>query len=641
MHEGDPRIGLVLGVKVQVRLVRRIGEGGMGTVYLAESTTSGLPYAVKLLQPRLCQRDVALRRFFREAMVASSIHHPGVVGVVDTGRGPDGAGYYVMELLTGEDLATTLRRDGRLPWSRVLHIALQVCDAMAVVHAHDVVHRDLKPANCFRTVRGADPDAIKILDFGVAKIAADDVSLLTGADAFLGTVPYMAPELLRANGARDGDARGDIWALAVTIQELLTGSRPFHSDNVFALIGAIQHDRPAPLGAAAVRPDWPAGLQSVLDCALAGDPQQRFPDMHALALALRALEAPTPAPRTIVTAADPLAATAQLSTPVSLAPPSDDDATVHPTPPSDPDGVEAVLRDISARSFFYVDPDSRWRHEPQPMPGGTLFAVVRGDLCLERVDAVVCDVARDGLQRGTLAWRLCEFGGPEVAAIADVLPTLPVGAVHCVPGGRLAASHVFFVVQPDELSNSPAPRVTIARAVADCLDRRKMPAVASLSVALFMPQSSGMSRQLVLESIVKAFARQLAISPPFTLGTLRIVLDDRGERLSRYGGECIVHLPDDLVADHLAVQRFELGRYSTAGALASAIWSTIPAPHRPPLEHYGTRWTLRERRSGRPLAPSELFTDDLPAPHSAIVPGVILDLDLGSEFPIVLPRPSG
>lgn len=620
MRTDDPAIGRVLGEKVQVRLVRAIGEGGMGAVYLAESTTSGLPYAVKLLQPRLCQHEDALRRFFREAIVASSIHHPGVVSVVDTGRLADGAGYYVMELLTGEDLAATLKREGRLSWSRVRHIALQICDAMAVVHAHGVVHRDLKPANCFRMARGADLDAIKLLDFGVAKIAAESGSILTGADAFLGTVPYMAPELLRANGAREGDARVDVWALAVTIQELLTGRRPFQADNVFALIGSIQQYAPTRLDACGRPPDWPDALQATLDLALAKDPTRRFADMHALALALRALDVAAPSLRgsSSEVATDPLAATVPLDTPAP--------------PPSDPDGVQEVVRRICARSEFYVDSASRWRPEPLPMPHGTLFAVVRGDLCLEQVDAIVCGVVRDGLQPGTLAWRLCEFGGPEVAAIADELRDLPDGAVRCLPGGRLAANHVFFVVLADEQATPPAPRVVISEAVAACLDRSVMPAVSSLSVPLFLPHSAGMSRQLVLESIVKAFARQLAISPPFTLGTLRIVLDDRGERLARDGGEVVVHLPDGLVAEHEAVQRFALRRHRTISALASEIHASIPTRCRPALADYGRRWSLRHRRGGRIVAAAELLGEaaqQRPPAAAGLGPGAELDLELG------------
>ena len=289
MRDEDRYVGTVLGAKIQVQILCPIGEGGMGRVYLARSTAAQLPYAVKVLQPRLCRDEVALGRFLREALASSSIHHPGVVSVVDAGHLPDGAGYYIMELLVGEDLAKTLRRERRLSWPRVRHIALQVCDALAVVHAHAIVHRDIKPANLFRMTRGVDMDAIKILDFGVAKIASHDVESLTGADALLGTIPYMAPELVRPNGAREGDARGDIWALCVTIHELLTGARPFHAAGVFELILAIQERPPASLAETDVVRDWPIGLETVLARALDKDPGRRYASMTELAISLRAL----------------------------------------------------------------------------------------------------------------------------------------------------------------------------------------------------------------------------------------------------------------------------------------------------------------------------------------------------------------
>lgn len=582
MQDADPLVGAVLGDKLPVRVVRRLGEGGMGTVYLAESTATGLPYAVKVLQRRLCHSEGALRRFFREALAASSIRHPGVVSVVDTGSLRDGTGYYVMEFLAGEDLSRTLARERRLAWPRVRHIALQVCDTMAVVHAHAIVHRDLKPANCVRMTRGADPDAIKILDFGVAKISLQDTSALTGEGAFLGTVAYMAPELLRSNGARDGDARGDIWAVGVMIHELLTGTRPFRGENVFQLMAAIQDGEPAPLTSSTGEPDWPDALLQVLARALAKDPEQRFADMRALATALQGLsEAPThrgASGSPVVDASAPTAAAGEVSETVA---------------------VDDTLQQIRERAAFYVNPASRWRPQPYALPGGGTLVVMRSDLALEDVDAVVCGIGGDGPVRGTLARDLCEFGGPELTAAAFALPHASRGSVHAVAGGRLGSGHVLFAQLPDEFSGIRESSALMAKIVANCLDRARAPEVHSLAIPLLLSGAFGLPQRVCLEVIVTEFCRALAAAPPLTLGILRVVIDDGGARLARYG-ELTVELPDTL-REHERVQRFVLRRYPTMHALGAAICSSIPAGVRPALADYGASWTLRRADSGRPI----------------------------------------
>ncbi|MEZ4449631.1 MAG: serine/threonine-protein kinase [Nannocystaceae bacterium] len=607
MTGAQARIDAVVGEKVAVRIVRPIGEGGMGTVYAAQSTSTGLPYAVKILLPRLCHEESALRRFFREAMTASNIRHPGVVSVVDFGRLDDGSAYYIMELLEGEDLARTLRREGRLPWPRVRHMALQICDAMGVVHAHGIVHRDLKPANCFRTVRGPDSDALTILDFGVAKIAQHDASTLTGDGAFLGTLPYMAPELLQPQGARDADPRGDLWASAILLHELLTGERPFRAESVFQLFATILSQEPAPLSASGIVMDWPEGLQAVLSRALTKDPDRRYPDMNAFAVALRELGDPprpgrsTPAEAPI----DPLGVTER---------PAEAARTVTATSvkePAESDTARLVDR-LRMRADFFLDPRSRWRsaEEVFPLPGGGSMEVIRNDLCLTNADAIICGITREGPIAGSLARRLCEFGGPEVAAIVGALPSLGEGEVHFVRAGRLTASYVLFAVLPARRPSPGRARVLIDQIVGACLERSGRPPIHSLAAPLNLFEALGIPAKECLEVLARTFSRHLEASPPFTLSMLRVVVDDGGARLARAGGSLVVALPAPLAAEHEQLQRMILGHYSSPARLAEAIAASLPSRVRPPAYTYGSSWSLLRHSDGGRL-PERLF-DELP-----------------------------
>ncbi len=311
-------------------------------------------------------------------------------------------------------------------------------------------------------------------------------------------------------------------------------------------------------------------------------------------------------------------------------PTDDEQESATARPPATDDVAAQSLRSIRTNASFYVDPASRWRPEPLPLPGGAFFAVVHGELALERVDAIVCGVAREGPQPGTAAWRLCEFGGPAVAEIVDRLHHHDDHQVVCrVGGGRLSASHVLFIVQPDELRDIDAAHAFVDRAVGACLDRRFMPAITSLSVPLFMASSSGMSQRVCLESVVEAFARQLSAAPPFTLGTLRVVIDDRGERLARIGGALTVYLRHDGLAGHEAVQRFVLGRYRTTAELAVALEQAIPLRCRPASPGEVARWTLRRLHDGQLFTRAELFDGRSTSLASAdIMPGSTFELEL-------------
>lgn len=210
------------------RLVRRLGRGGMGEVWLAEHEQIKSQVAIKLVLADPHDEDAAAR-FLREARATARIRHPGIVAVSDFGERSGGGAYLVMELLDGESLAERLQR-GPLRLSLVLELGVQIAEALAAAHAADVIHRDLKPANVFLVPDAAAREAVraKLLDFGVAKAigaSADELGHTT-TGAVVGTPVYMAPE--QCTSSRGAvDHRADLYALGVLLYEMATGTPPF------------------------------------------------------------------------------------------------------------------------------------------------------------------------------------------------------------------------------------------------------------------------------------------------------------------------------------------------------------------------------------------------------------------------------
>ena len=272
------------------RLLKKLGEGGMGTVYLAEHVTIKKRCAIKLLNPEYAHKQDLVERFLQEARAASMIAHENVVEITDFGAAPNGSVFFVMEMLIGEDLSDTIRREAPLPWSRVAPMALQICRALGAAHGKGIVHRDMKPENCFRIERSGNRDFIKVLDFGIAKVTSDDpdgtAGRLTSTGMIFGTPTYMSPE--QAQGQRV-DHRSDIYALGVILYELLTGKVPFSADNFMGILTKHMFDDPLRPSEVAPQAGISEEVEALVLKALQKDRGFRFQTMQELADAIMAV----------------------------------------------------------------------------------------------------------------------------------------------------------------------------------------------------------------------------------------------------------------------------------------------------------------------------------------------------------------
>jgi eukaryotic-like serine/threonine-protein kinase len=272
----------------QYQLIRKLGEGGMGDVYLAEHSLLKRPCALKLIKPEAGTDPVAMARFEREVQSAARLAHPNTIEIFDYGLTGDGTFYYVMEYLQGKSLADLVRTHGPIPAGRVIYLFRQVCAGLAEAHGLGLVHRDLKPANVFVAVRGGESDVSKVLDFGLVKLTRDPgAASLTSDMTVSGTPMFMAPE--QTVGDRSLDARADIYALGAMMYHALTGQPPFTGENPFEIMMA--HSRDPVVPPSQLNPAVPADLEQVVLRCLAKKPEERFPTARALGQALAACAA--------------------------------------------------------------------------------------------------------------------------------------------------------------------------------------------------------------------------------------------------------------------------------------------------------------------------------------------------------------
>ena len=264
-------VGAIVADRYHV--LRKLGEGGMGQVYLAEHVKMGRQSALKVMNPAMVKDADAISRFNREAANASRINHPHVANVYDFGETADGIIYLAMEFVDGPPLTKLLEQDGPLAPARVAAIVRQASEALAVAHDMGIVHRDLKPDNIMITRDRDGSDCVKIVDFGIAKAADNAAQKVTKTGLVIGTPEYMSPEQLSGDKL---DGRSDIYALALVTFNMLTGRLPFPANTIQESM--IMRLTESPRKLAEMRPDvaWSGEVQAVLDRALERDASKRY-----------------------------------------------------------------------------------------------------------------------------------------------------------------------------------------------------------------------------------------------------------------------------------------------------------------------------------------------------------------------------
>ncbi|MFO0685317.1 MAG: serine/threonine-protein kinase [Sandaracinus sp.] len=283
---GDPLIGMEVD---RYRILRRIGEGGMGIVYEAEHVVIEKKVALKVLRDDFSNRPEVVERFKQEAKAASRIGNEHIVDISDFGVTPSGASYFVMEMLDGDDLANVLSAEGTLALTRAADILAQCCRALSAAHQKGIVHRDMKPENIFLTQRDGRPDFVKIVDFGIAKMSDIETTgapgrKLTKTGMIFGTPEYMSPE--QAAGKAELDHRVDIYALGVIFYEVLTGRVPFVGDTFMGVLTQHMFEPVPTLGETNPNVKVPPAIEAFIGRALAKNPDERFQTCEEMYAAL-------------------------------------------------------------------------------------------------------------------------------------------------------------------------------------------------------------------------------------------------------------------------------------------------------------------------------------------------------------------
>lgn len=276
----DPLIGTILNNTYQIQDV--VGRGGMGSVYRARDVLMERTVAIKMLHHHLVQDQASIQRFQQEARAASAINHPNVITAYDFGISETGQPYLIMDFLQGKSLSSTIDESRGLEYSRAVHIFAQTCDALHVAHAKGVIHRDLKPSNIMIVQNRDDPDFVKIVDFGIAKLlpsSGKQSQNLTQTGELFGSPLYMSPEQFLGKNL---DERTDIYAMGCVMYEALIGRPPFSGEHVLETMHKHIHEPPAKFAVA--RPDLkiPAKLEAIVMRSLEKEPDARYQSMAEL-----------------------------------------------------------------------------------------------------------------------------------------------------------------------------------------------------------------------------------------------------------------------------------------------------------------------------------------------------------------------
>ncbi len=273
-------------INERFRVIKLIGEGGMGAVFEGEHTGVGRKVAIKVLHPSFARNAEIVGRFQREARSAAAIGHDNIIEIMDFGT-HDGAPYMVMEYLKGQSLRERLDERGTLPFGDAAYIMTQVLSALGAAHASDIIHRDLKPDNVFLITKAGHRDFVKLLDFGIAKLRGDDKPEnkgLTQTGAVMGTPYYMSPE--QALGKRDIDHRADLYSAGVMLYQMVTGQVPFDGESQAELLMMIVYRMNGLKRAREIVPGIPEEYDNIIVRSLEKERELRFGSAQEFAQAL-------------------------------------------------------------------------------------------------------------------------------------------------------------------------------------------------------------------------------------------------------------------------------------------------------------------------------------------------------------------
>jgi serine/threonine-protein kinase len=287
--EDDPYINKM--VADRYRIIAKIGEGGMGAVYLAEHVFIEKKMALKLLHGEYAHKADLVARFLHEAKAASKIDHPNVVQISDFGQTETGNVFFAMEYLKGEDLSSHIKNDGPWKWKRAKGVFIQICRALQAAHSKGIIHRDMKPENVLLIQKEEQADFVKVLDFGIAKMAGLESTggqRLTRTGMIFGTPEYMSPEQARGDKP---DHRVDIYALGCIMYEMLTGDVPFKADTFMGVLTKHMFDPVPPPRKTYPSADIPGAVEALIMKALEKNRDKRFSSMTEMAEALEVIQA--------------------------------------------------------------------------------------------------------------------------------------------------------------------------------------------------------------------------------------------------------------------------------------------------------------------------------------------------------------
>lgn len=273
----------------QYLIEKKLGEGGMGMVFLADQPAMARKAAIKILRPEIASAE-QMERFQREAQTLSNIDHPHIIKVYNFGTLEEGELYIAMEFVQGREMDKVLEDEGRMPWERAVSIIVQAADALVEAHSKGIVHRDLKPENIMLCERRDTTDYVKVMDFGIAKVLENSQELTSSATVagiIHGTPMYMSPEQARGESV---DARSDIYSLGIVLYAMLTCELPIKSNTLVGYIIAHQSDPPAPLSTHGVV--VPKALEAIILKMLEKKVEDRYQSMQEVLNDLRALIAP-------------------------------------------------------------------------------------------------------------------------------------------------------------------------------------------------------------------------------------------------------------------------------------------------------------------------------------------------------------